>query len=229
MKNLKSIVLASSMLLSVFSNTVFAEELASSNTDNIETKKEQNDILRSKKAKEVLEQENDMLVVKYKKKVEKEYVEPEKNYSGWGISFGYLSATGLSYRRFFSDNLGMKATGSAFMQSGKGYGTFGMEGMYVHSEDEMFRFYSLAGLSYFGSNNGSTLSLSTTTYPDNNQNQPVVFEQSLGIGGGIGLEIGRKESALSMSIEWPITFIFKNFNRLDSILPIPQVSFMYNF
>lgn len=228
MKNLKSIVLATSMLLSVFSNTVFAQELASSNTDNIEAKKEQNDILRSKKAKEVIEQENEEVSVKHKKKKEVEYYEPEKNYSGWGISFGYLSATGLSYRKFFSDNLGMKATGSAFMQSGKGYGTFGMEGMYVHSEDEMFRFYSLAGLSYFGSNNGSTLSLSTTTYPDNNQNQPA-FEHSLEIGGGIGLEIGRKESALSMSIEWPITFIFKNFNRLDSIYPIPQISFMYNF
>lgn len=225
MKNLKSIVLASSMLLSVFSNTVFAEELASSNTDNIETKKEQNDILRSKKAKEVIEQENEEVSVKHKKKKEVEYYEPEKNYSGWGISFGYLSATGLSYRKFFSDNLGMKATGSAYMQNGLGYGTFGMEGMYVHSEDEMFRFYSLAGLSYFGSNNGS-LNINNTYSNNNNQ---AVFEHSMGIGGGIGLEIGRKESALSMSIEWPITFIFKNFNKLDAIYPIPQISFMYNF
>jgi hypothetical protein len=121
----------------------------------------------------------------------------------------------------------MKATGSAFIQSRKEYGTFGMQGMYVNSEDEIFRFYSLTGISYYGSNNGA-LTLATTTYPDNSQQQ-APFEHSLGLGGGIGLEIGRKESGLSMSIEWPITFIFKNFNRLDSIYPIPQISFMYNF
>lgn len=165
---------------------MFFQTEVQSNSDNktndIEAKKEQNDILRSKKAKEYANQENEKLVVKYTKKQEKEEVEPEKNYSGWGMSFGYLSATGLSYRRFFSDNLGMKATGSAFMQAGKGYGTFGMQGMYVHSEDELFRFYSLAGISYFGSNNG-TINLSTTTYPDNSQQQ-MPFEHSLGIGGG---------------------------------------------
>ena len=172
----------------------------------------------------------DILSVKKNNDEDEDDYNAEKNYNGLGVSMGYLSASGLSYRTFFANNWGIKATGGAFMKDAKGFGTFGAQGMYVHSENNALRFYSLLGASYFGSNNGTSIySVPYANYSTQYREKEYSFEQSLEIGAGIGVEIGRKESGVSMALELPVTFIFKNLNKLESIFPIPQISFMYNF
>ncbi len=221
-KLLVSFLLMSSSFIFLTPN-VYAEV----KTDNVETNKK-----ISPEKKEIKEEIKEIKIVK-RKEIKKNNDEdeddynPEKNYKGWGVSLGYLSASGLSYRTFFADNWGLKASGAAYMQNAKGFGTFGMQGMYVHSENKVVRFYSLFGASYYGANNGP--SIYPTTPGNNEMPKDPPFEHSLGLGGGIGIEIGRKESGISMALEFPVTFIFKNFNKLESIFPIPQISFMYNF
>ncbi|MFN8674614.1 MAG: hypothetical protein U0457_21345 [Candidatus Sericytochromatia bacterium] len=224
MRKLLSSILLSTIICNV-SNIAFADTgngLRSTFGNHLAENK-QNEEEKKEDIKEIKEIK---VIKKYKKEEEVDYI-PEKNYKGWGVSLGYLSASGLSYRTFFADNWGMKATGAAYMQNGRGFGTFGMQGMYVHSENSIVRFYSLLGASYYGSNNSSNYTIQPNVDPVQRVDPP--FEHSLGLGGGIGIEIGRKESGISMSLEFPITFIFKNFTKLDSIYPIPQISFMYNF
>ena len=66
-----------------------------------------------------------------------------KNYSGVGISAGYLSSLGFSYRNYFADKFGYKISGIAFFDQYQAFGTVGLQGMCVFSENDWLRFYGL--------------------------------------------------------------------------------------
>jgi hypothetical protein len=56
-----------------------------------------------------------------------------------------------------------------------------------------------------------------------------VFSTYMNFGAGIGIEIGRKEQGLSLALELPLVISIKDFNKLNFIYPIPQISLIYNF
>ena len=159
--------------------------------------------------------------------------EPEKNYKGIGITAGFLSGLGFSYRQYFADRYGVKATGMGFFDQYQTFGNLGIQAMYVFSENSWLRFYGLLGVSNF-----TTRRNNYTNYDAPNSNDPnYVYIPSRGtynyeaynsLGAGIGIELGRLSQGLSFAIELPLVATFRN-TTLNSFYPVPSLSVIYNF
>lgn len=153
----------------------------------------------------------------------------ETNYAGLGLTAGFLSSVGISYRQFFADRWGYKITGVGYYLNKSLLATGGIQAMYVFNENRDVRFYGFAGASNFTSRNyGQTYynADSDPNYipPKSTSN----YDITNNLGGGIGIEIGRKESGLMVFIEVPILFSFKKLT-LDAVYPTGQAGIMYNF
>jgi hypothetical protein len=163
--------------------------------------------------------------------------EEVKNYSGIGVTAGYASSLGFTYRRFFADRWAYKVTGVAFLDTNQAFGTAGLQGMYVFSETDWGKFYGLVGVSNFTMGRKSYNYTPSYSYSDPSNPDYVYIpprgnssiESFNNIGAGIGLEVGKIAEGVSLAIELPLTFSFKGFTSLNSIYPIPQISFIYNF
>lgn len=160
--------------------------------------------------------------------------EINNNYSGIGVTAGFASSLGFTYRKYFSDRWAYKVSGVAFLDTNQVFGTAGLQGMYVFSETDWGKFYGLVGISNFtaGRKNYNYTPYSDPSNPDYvyvPARGNSVIESFNNIGAGIGLEIGKISEGVSLALELPLTFSFKGFNSLNSIYPIPQISFIYNF
>jgi hypothetical protein len=157
-----------------------------------------------------------------------------KNYKGMGISAGFLSGLGFSYRQYFADNYGIKATGMGFFDQYQTFGNIGLQGMYVFSENDWLKFYGLLGVSNFSTRrNNPTYYPAEPTKGDNEYVYiPPKGTSSIdmynSVGAGIGIELGRLEQGLSFAIELPLVATFRG-TTLNSFYPIPSVSVIYNF
>lgn len=158
-------------------------------------------------------------------------VETVQNYKGMGLTLGFLSGLGFTYRQFFADRLGVKASGMGFFDQNQTFGNIGLQGMYVFSENDWLKFYGLLGVSNFSTKRNFVY------YPEPVQNNESVYIPPRGssnletynsVGGGIGIELGRLEQGLSFVIELPLVATFKG-TALNSFYPIPSVSLIYNF
>lgn len=161
----------------------------------------------------------------------------EKNYKGLGVTAGLLSGLGFSYRQYFMDKIGYKISGIAFFDQSQMFSDIGLQGMVVISENSWLRFYALAGISNFTTRRTSNSNYNDNPQPMNNYDYNNVFippryssntETYNSIGAGIGIELGRQEQGISVALELPLTFSFRNLS-LYSFYPIPQLSLLYNF
>lgn len=155
-----------------------------------------------------------------------------QNYKGLGITAGYLSGLGFTYRQYFADRFGVKVTGLGFFDQYQSFGNIGLQGMYVFSENDWLRFYGLAGVSNF---TFKRRDYSYPTSPDPSSEYVYIpprgssnYDMYNSFGAGIGIELGRQEQGLSFAIELPIVATFKGTN-LNSFYPIPSLSVIYNF
>lgn len=178
--------------------------------------------------------QNDETDVKETKNIKKK---PETEYSGLGITAGYLSAVGLTYRKFFTDKFGAKITGIGFFDQSQVFGALGLEGMWVISENDWLRFYGLAGVSNFTMKRNNYYDYSTPVSSYDTANKDYVYIPPKGyssyetynsVGAGIGIELGRREQGLTFAIELPWILSFKN-TSVNSFYPIPAISLLYNF
>ncbi|MBC7474314.1 MAG: hypothetical protein H7263_08485 [Candidatus Sericytochromatia bacterium] len=155
-----------------------------------------------------------------------------KNFKGLGITFGYLSSIGLSYRQYFADKFGVKLTGIGYFDQNQTFGTLGLQGMYVLGENDWMRFYSLAGVSTFATK--SSYNSYPTSRPNGSDYVNIPAKNSSNvqlynsIGAGVGIEFGRQSQNLSFALELPFIVSFKG-TTLSSFYPIPSVSLIYNF
>ncbi|RZK01668.1 MAG: hypothetical protein EOO43_24110 [Flavobacterium sp.] len=154
------------------------------------------------------------------------------NYKGLGITAGFLSGLGFSYRQYFADRLGFKATGIAFFDQNQTFGNIGLQGMYVLSENDWLRFYGLVGVSNFTTrranysyNNPSSTDSDYVYIPSKGSSN---FEAYNSVGAGIGIELGRLSQGLSFAIELPVVATFRG-TSFSSLYPIPSLSVIYNF
>ena len=177
----------------------------------------------------------------------------ETDYKGLGISGGAISGVGFSYRQFFSEKYGFKTSAVIYFDDNQTIFDIGIQGMREFSSNDWLRFYAIGGLSDFSFKRTSIIypaipapvetkaPVTNTTSPDT-QASPTPVTKTLGetvretvsdtylnFGAGIGIEIGRKEQGLSLALELPLVVSIKNFNKLNFIYPIPQISLIYNF
>ena len=159
----------------------------------------------------------------------------EKNYKGMGVTAGFLSGLGFTYRQYFADRWAYKATGVGFFDQNQTFWNLGLQGMYIISENNWLRFYSLAGISSITTKRRIGTPIASPP-PDNYSYDYVDIppryssnnETYNNVGVGIGLEFGRLAPGLSLALELPLIFSFRNVT-LNSFYPIPQVSLIYNF
>jgi hypothetical protein len=173
------------------------------------------------------------------------------DYKGLGISAGAISGVGFSYRQFFYENYGFKTSAVIYMDDNQNFFNVGLQGIKVLSGNDWLRFYAIGGLSDFSfkyysyiydqvppvpepkttTNNGTTTAPATAEKPIEPKppEKKVVFDTYVNLGAGIGIEIGRKEQGLSLAIELPLVLSIKNYNKINFIYPIPQISLIYNF
>ncbi len=179
------------------------------------------------------------------------------DYKGLGISAGAISGVGFSYRQFFYENYGFKTSAVIYMDDNQNFFNAGLQGIKVLSGNDWLRFYAIGGLSDFSfkyytyiydpvppepepkttANNGTVTATPAPTEPVKTEKpinpkppeKKVVFDTYVNLGAGIGIEIGRKEQGLSLAIELPLVLSIKNYNKINFIYPIPQISLIYNF
>lgn len=164
---------------------------------------------------------------------EKEIVQ---NYRGIGISGGFLSGLGFSYRQYFADKFGIKATGMGFFDQSQTFGNIGLQGMYVFSENDWLKFYGLIGASNFTTKRNNIYYSEPSPVPPTKDSDYVYIpprgvsniEMYNSFGAGIGIELGRLEQGLSFAIELPLVATFRG-GKLNSFYPIPSLSIIYNF
>lgn len=170
--------------------------------------------------------------------------EPSRNYSGLGVSAGAISGVGFSYRQFFGDHYGVKTSAVIYVDDQRSFFDLGLQGLWVLSENDWLRFYVMGGLADFAVGSTNFRPVAEPVLTDSENAVPAVekplpedleyeeFRENnnyVNLGAGIGLEIGRKEHGLSLALELPLVFSFKNFSKLEYIYPIPQISLIYNF
>lgn len=153
----------------------------------------------------------------------------ESNYAGLGLTAGFLSSIGISYRQFFADKWGYKLTGVGYFINKNLLATGGVQAMYVFNENREVRFYGFLGASNFTSRNYGQTYYNVDSDPNYIPPKSTSdYDITNNLGGGIGIEIGRKESGIMVFIEMPILFSFKRLT-LDSFYPTGQAGIMYNF
>ncbi len=164
-------------------------------------------------------------------------IEEEKNYKGIGITAGLLSGLGFSYRQYFGDKFGVKATGMGYFDQTHTFGNLGIQGMYVLSENDWLRFYALIGISNFSTRRNNYNNYSYPSYDSSPPDKDYVYipsrvssnvETYNSIGAGIGIELGRLSQGLSFAIELPLLATFRN-TTINSFYPVPSLSVIYNF
>lgn len=158
-----------------------------------------------------------------------------QNYKGMGLTLGFLSGLGFTYRQFFADKIGLKATGMGFFDQNQTFGNIGVQGMYVFSENDWLKFYGLLGVSNF-STKRNTVVYSDPVPAYKGENEYVYIppkgssnlEMYNSVGAGIGIELGRLEQGITFAIELPLVATFRG-TTLNSFYPIPSLSLIYNF
>ncbi len=190
--------------------------------------------------------EETAIKLKDESKIDKTIKKIESDYKGLGISAGAISGVGFSYRQYFYETYGFKASTAGYIDDNQSFFNFGIQGLKELSSNDWLRFYVLAGISNFSFNNTNyiypeqtkpsqpTPNTTTSTEPTKlvvvqDPIKTKVFSNYMNFGAGIGLEIGRKEQGLSLALELPLVVSIKDFNKLNFIYPIPQISLVYNF
>lgn len=182
----------------------------------------------------------------------------DDNYMGLGFSGGAISGVGFSYRQFFADNYGIKISSVFYHEERRTFFNLGTQGLWVLSDNDWLRFYVIAGLADFSfretrtvfkpvevpeptnaSTNEQTPTPSPTATPvpqkptpeelESNAEKVTEIDHYVNVGAGIGMEIGRREHGLTLALELPLVVSVKNFNELNFVMPIPQLSLIYNF
>jgi len=225
-----SIILAS--FLNVSTLPSFAEEIKEDNVSGNTLSDEKIKLIED--TEEEIQNPEDTIVKRKKKS--KRTMEFETNYKGVGATVGLLSGAGFTYREFFADKFGYKATGIYFFDTSSSYWDVGLQGMWVVNETDWLRLYLLGGVSHFGSRRYSNYYYSESSPVLDSDNVYIPPKQTYSSGGdtynnigvGLGIEFWRQNNGVSLALELPLVLSFRNF-QLNSFYPVPQLSLIYNF
>jgi hypothetical protein len=134
----------------------------------------------------------------------------KQSYFGVGAQLGLASGSGISVRHSWPNGLTLEGT-AFFFSTGRPIWNFGAEVQYLLSSSDKDRLYALGGVGFYY--NGGTASQNTLSSPTR-------------IGVGIGYE-WFVSNQMSVSAELPFT-VFLGTGTV-SVLPLPQIQFMYYF
>lgn len=160
-------------------------------------------------------------------------------YNGLGVSAGFISGLGFSYRAYLTEKIGYKVSSAVYIDNNTSYNFMnaGLQGIYVLSDNDWMRFYAIAGVADFNYKRKNYIydpvpaPTTDTTKGEVISKPKEVIESNnyLNLGAGIGVEIGRTNKNLSLAIELPLVMGIKDFKSIDYTYPIPQISLLYNF
>ncbi len=138
-------------------------------------------------------------------------LQKEETYYGIGLQAGLATGSGVMFRAIIPERFAVEATIGVITLGDYTYFSSGLEGQFRLNPDDNNRIFLLAGGGFYSKNKGLGNSFSAPW--------------RLGIGAGYDWLFGNHNNAM-LGLEIPLTVFFDD---KTTIIPTPQLSFMYYF